>query len=101
MFRIKICGVTNVDDARAAIAAGADALGLNFYRASKRFIELEDARKIAGVAPKSVAKVAVFVNHSVREIQEAVDGLRPDYIQLHGDEPPEFLADLPASLKII
>jgi phosphoribosylanthranilate isomerase len=101
MFRIKICGVTNISDARAAVAAGADALGFNFYGASKRFVELEAAQKIAGVVPKSVTKVAVFVNHSAREIQDAVEYLQSDYIQLHGDEPPEFLADLPGSLKII
>jgi phosphoribosylanthranilate isomerase len=101
MFRIKICGVTNVNDARAAVAAGADALGFNFYRASKRFVGLEDARQIAGVVPNSVTKVGVFVDHSAREIQEAIEFLRPDFIQLHGDEPEEFLVDLPAPLKII
>ena len=49
MFRIKICGVTNTDDAQAAVDAGADALGFNFYRASKRFIELDIARQMADV----------------------------------------------------
>jgi phosphoribosylanthranilate isomerase len=101
MCRIKICGVTNINDARAAVAAGVDALGFNFYRASKRFVEIEDARQIAGIVPNSVTKVGVFVNLSVREIQEAVEFLQPDFIQLHGDEPAEFLVDLPASIKII
>lgn len=101
MFRIKICGVTNADDARAAAEAGADALGFNFYRLSKRFVELELARQIADVVPADVAKVGVFVNHSRREIQDAVESLRPTYIQLHGDEPAEFLPDLPSSLQII
>jgi phosphoribosylanthranilate isomerase len=59
MFRIKICGVTNADDARAAIDAGADALGFNFYRSSKRFIELDVARQIADVVPANVAKVGL------------------------------------------
>jgi phosphoribosylanthranilate isomerase len=101
MFRIKICGVTNADDARASIDAGADALGFNFYRSSKRFIELDVARQIADVVPANVAKVAVFVNHSAREIQDAVESLQPTYIQLHGDEPSEFLHDLPTAIKII
>jgi phosphoribosylanthranilate isomerase len=101
MFRIKICGVTNPDDARAAADAGADALGFNFYRASKRFIELDVARQIADAVPTGVTKVGVFVNHSVREIQAAVESLRPAYIQLHGDEPAELLSDLPAEIKII
>ena len=101
MFRIKICGVTNPDDARAAVDAGADALGFNFYRSSKRFIELDVARQFAEVVPAHVAKVGVFVNHSAREIQAAVESLRPAYIQLHGDEPAEVLSDLPAEIKII
>jgi phosphoribosylanthranilate isomerase len=101
MFQIKICGVTNADDARAAIDAGADALGINFYRSSKRFVDLDVARHIAEIVPADVAKVGVFVNHSVREIHDAVESLRPAYIQLHGDEPPELLADLPSAIKII
>jgi phosphoribosylanthranilate isomerase len=101
MFRIKICGVTNLDDARAAVDASADALGFNFYRLSKRFIELDVARQIADVVPARVAKVGVFVNHSIREIQDAVESVRPSYIQLHGDEPAELLSDLPAEIKII
>jgi len=101
MFRIKICGVTNPDDALAAVDSGADALGFNFYRSSKRFIEIDVARQIADVVPDYVAKVGVFVNHSVHEIQEAVKSLRPAYIQLHGDEPAEFLSVLPAEIKII
>jgi phosphoribosylanthranilate isomerase len=101
MFRIKICGVTNTGDARAAIDAGADALGLNFYRSSRRFIEHEVARQIADVVPDHVAKVGVFVNHSLHEILEAVEYLRPAYIQLHGDEPAELFSELPAELKII
>jgi phosphoribosylanthranilate isomerase len=101
MFRIKICGVTNPDDALAAVNAGADALGFNFYRSSKRFIELDVAREIADVVPAHVAKVGVFVNHSAREIQAAVESLRPVYIQLHGDEPAELLSDLLTEIKII
>lgn len=101
MFRIKICGVTSPDDALEAVDAGADALGFNFYRSSKRFVELDVARQIAGVVPDNVVKVGVFVNHSVNEIQNAVESLRPAYIQLHGDEPAELFSDLPAEIKII
>jgi phosphoribosylanthranilate isomerase len=101
MFRIKICGVTNADDAEAAVDAGANALGINFYSASKRFVDSAVARQIADVVPDNVAKVGVFVNHSLREILDAVESLRPSYIQLHGDEPPEFLSALPSEIKII
>src|SRR3954449_4208412 len=101
MFRIKICGITNADDARAAVDAGANALGINFYRASKRFVDLAIARQIADVVPDNVAKVGVFVNHSVRKILDAIESLRLAYIQLHGDEPSEFLSALPSQIKII
>jgi phosphoribosylanthranilate isomerase len=101
MFQIKICGVTNVADAQAAVDAGADALGFNFYRSSKRFIERDVAQQIADVVPDHVAKVGVFVNHSIRDIQDAVESLGPSYIQLHGDEPAELLSELPAEIKII
>ncbi len=101
MFRIKICGITNLQDAQAAIDAGASALGLNFYRASKRFVDLDTARQIAKIVPTGIATVGVFVNHTAQEIQEITRALDLPYIQLHGDEPPEFLVDLPATAKII
>jgi phosphoribosylanthranilate isomerase len=101
MFQIKICGVTNANDAQAAIDAGADALGFNFYLLSKRFIELDVARPMADVVPNGVSKVGVFVNHSAREVQSTVEFLRPAYIQVHGDEPAELLSELPSGIKII
>jgi phosphoribosylanthranilate isomerase len=101
MFRIKICGVTNANDARAAVDAGANALGFNFYRSSKRCIDRDVAQQIADVVPSHVAKVAVFVNHSMSEIRDAIEALRPAYIQLHGDEPPQVLTDLPSEIQII
>lgn len=88
--RVKICGVTSVADARAAIAAGADMIGLNFYPRSKRFIPLERAREIAAAVPPQVWKVGVFVNASRDEIERARAALHLDAIQLHGDEPPEM-----------
>jgi phosphoribosylanthranilate isomerase len=101
MFRIKICGVTNLDDARTAIDAGADALGFNFYRASKRFIDRESARQIISIFPSTVSKVGVFVDHPVCDVQETAERLELDYVQLHGNEPPVYLSELPASLQIV
>ncbi|MEX2187786.1 MAG: phosphoribosylanthranilate isomerase [Pirellulales bacterium] len=94
MFTIKICGVTTVDDARAAAAAGADAIGLNFYGESPRFLPLERAQHVAVVIPKGVVRVGLFVNAPAEAICGAFDALGLDLIQLHGDEPPEFLAEL-------
>lgn len=94
MFTIKICGITTVDDARAAAAAGADAVGLNFYGESPRFLPLEQAQHVAAVVPKGVLKVGLFVNAPAEAICGAYDALGLGLIQLHGDEPPEFLAEL-------
>ena len=94
MFRIKICGITNVDDALAAAQAGADAIGLNFYARSPRCIDHATARQIVATLPDEVVKVGVFVNAAAKGICHAVDDLELDLIQLHGDEPPEFLAEL-------
>ena len=94
MFRIKICGITNVDDARAVVEAGADALGLNFYPKSPRYVERDQARAIVDALPKDVVKVGLFVNADADDVRRTFDDLGLDLIQLHGDEPPSFLGQL-------
>jgi phosphoribosylanthranilate isomerase len=94
MFHVKICGLTSVDDAQVAVRAGADAIGLNFYRRSARGVSVEHARQIARMMPRGVAKVGVFVNADVDEILRAFDEVPLDAVQLHGDEPPGDLAEL-------
>jgi phosphoribosylanthranilate isomerase len=94
MFRVKICGITNVDDAMLAVQAGADAIGLNFYPKSSRFCSAEAARKIGDAVPCGVCKVGLFINASPDEIRETVHRLELDLVQLHGDEPPEVLGQL-------
>ncbi len=94
MFQIKICGIRSVRDARFASLAGADAIGLNFYAKSPRFVDLENAELVVPAIPKSVTKVGVFVNESAEEINAISSRLELDYVQLHGDEPAEFLADV-------
>jgi phosphoribosylanthranilate isomerase len=94
MFRVKICGITNVADAQAAVEAGADALGLNFYPRSPRFLAPEKAAEIVAAVGRRAVKVGVFVNADAREICETFDRLGLDLIQLHGDEPPEMLPEL-------
>ena len=94
MFRIKICGITNVDDAVAVALAGADAVGLNFYARSPRYIALDTTRQIVAVLPKEMVKVGLFVNSAPADICRVYDNLGLNLIQLHGDEPPEFLAQL-------
>ncbi len=94
MFRVKICGLTNVTDALAATEAGADAIGLNCYPASRRYCPLDRSSEIAAAVPTRVRKVGVFVNATTEQIRAAVDALRLDLVQVHGDESPEFLQSL-------
>jgi phosphoribosylanthranilate isomerase len=91
MFQIKICGITNVADAEAAVAAGADAIGLNFYAPSPRSVTRAAAADIAKVVGDRVCKVGVFVNAPVDEIIATSDELGLELIQLHGEEQPDVL----------
>jgi len=94
MFRVKICGMTTESDARAVVAAGADAVGLNFFEKSPRFLKPENAASVAVALPAGAVKVGLFVNATAERILETWDRLGLDLIQLHGDEPPEFLGEL-------
>lgn len=101
MFQVKICGITNVDDALAASEAGADAIGLNFYQRSKRFVDIEAAKAIGRALPPSVKKVAVFVNADARAISAVTAQVDIDGVQLHGDEEPDLIAQLPRQVAVI
>ncbi len=95
MVRVKICGITNIEDALIAAEAGADALGFIFYPKSPRFISPDAAAKIVAELPPFIAPVGVFVDEErerVIRVREEV-GLR--VLQLHGGEPPEFTSSLP------
>ena len=94
LFRIKICGVTTQADALVAADAGADAIGLNFYPASRRYVSPDDAHLIADALPRSVARVGVFVNSDPSEVRAIAESVRLDAVQLHGDERPEALQQL-------
>jgi phosphoribosylanthranilate isomerase len=99
-FQIKICGITNADDALAAVRARADAIGLNFYARSKRFISVENAMSVVRDVPREIVKVGVFVNPSPAEVNAVMNAGVIDFVQLHGDETPELLAEL-SDLPII
>ena len=97
MTLVKICGITNLEDALAAVAAGADALGFNFYKPSTRYITPQKAREIIEQLPDSVLTVGVFVNE---ESPDAVRNIANEAtiraLQLHGDESPEYCHELTA-----
>ncbi len=99
-FRIKICGVTNTDDALAAVNAGADAIGLNFFAGSKRCVAIDAAAKIAAeVRRPAVCIAGVFVNAPAEEILRTVQAVGLNAVQLHGDETPEFVLALDDALQ--
>lgn len=93
--RVKVCGITSSDDAGAALAAGADALGFVLWPGSPRAVDLERARGIARSLPPFVLRVGVFVDASREELERSADFVGLDVLQLHGDEPPELVAALP------
>ena len=100
MFRIKICGITTPDDARLAQEAGADAIGLNFYEKSRRYVDPQVAKAIVSELSQGTTSVGLFVNCSAEVIREVNEIVPLDVIQLHGDEPPQLLREL-AGLTIL
>jgi phosphoribosylanthranilate isomerase len=88
--RIKICGITRAEDAAAACAAGADALGFVFHAPSPRNIEPEAAREIVAKLPPFVSAVGLFVDRDADEVERVAARVRLDLLQLHGDETPQF-----------
>ena len=90
--RVKICGITRPEDAQAAVAAGADALGFMFWPESARRISIAAAAAICRGLPPLVSKVGVFVNAAPADVRRAVAACRLDAVQFHGDETPGFCA---------
>lgn len=90
MVRIKICGITRVEDALAAAQAGADAIGLVFHAASPRAVSIEQARGIVQALPPFVTVVGLFVDASEADIRAVLDQVPLDLLQFHGDEPDSF-----------
>ena len=90
--RVKICGITRPDHARAAAGAGADAIGLVFYEPSPRFVTRAQAAAVCAALPPLVSVVGLFVNPAPGEVEATVAGLPVDLLQFHGEEPPELCA---------
>jgi phosphoribosylanthranilate isomerase len=90
MTRVKICGITRVEDGLAAAQAGADAIGLVFVAKSPRHVTPEQAREITRALPPFVSTVALFVNPTEAEVEAVLRTARPDVLQFHGEEPAAF-----------
>jgi phosphoribosylanthranilate isomerase len=91
---VKVCGITNWADARRAIAAGADALGFNFYRRSPRYVSPAKAGKIVARLPGRILAVGVFVNEPAGKVRRIARAAKLDWVQLHGGERPAEVAHL-------
>lgn len=90
--RVKICGITRPEDAQAAVAAGADALGFMFWDKSPRAVTVETALAIGRGLPPFLTKVGVFVNAEPSQVRETIAACHLDAVQFHGEETPEFCA---------
>jgi len=88
---VKICGLTNRDDALAAVEMGADLLGFNFYPESPRFLPYDEVESIFQEIPTNIPKVGVFVNEDLETVLDIACQFELDYLQFHGDETPELL----------
>jgi phosphoribosylanthranilate isomerase len=88
--RVKICGITSPEQALMAQKSGADAIGLVIYEKSPRYVDIEQAKDIRVVISKTTLAIALLVNPSEDLVKQVIAQVKPDYIQFHGDETPEF-----------
>lgn len=100
MIEVKICGITQIDDALTAARCGAVAAGFIFYPSSPRFIKPIDAKKIIDVLPENLVRVGVFVNQEADDVKQIIELCGLDMIQLHGDETPDFCHQFPPAMII-
>lgn len=91
---MKICGITNAQDAANAVACGVDALGFNFYKGSARYIDPETAASISSMLPAFVTTVGLFVDESLEHITEVLDIVSIDLLQFHGDETADYCEEI-------
>ncbi|MFW7342747.1 phosphoribosylanthranilate isomerase [Pollutimonas sp. H1-120] len=88
--RVKICGLTRLEDIDAAAQAGADAIGFVFYGASKRCVDIQRARLLRQSVPAFISVTALFVNAPEADVRAVIEQVQPDLLQFHGDETPQY-----------
>ncbi len=100
MTKVKICGLSEAGSLKAAIEAGADMVGLMFFEKSPRYVSLADAKQLADLARGKAKVVAVAVDPHDELVKRIAEAVRPDFIQLHGDETPERVAEIKALTRV-
>ncbi len=90
MIKVKICGITNLEDALACLFSGAEAIGFVFYKKSSRFIEPQNARNISRILPKKILRVGVFVDEKEIKVKKIARLCNLDILQFHGNETAEY-----------
>ena len=101
MLRVKICGITNVEDALAAVDYGADALGFIFFSKSPRYVTPERVKEIISSLPPLTTTVGVFVNEDPSRMREILEFTGIDMLQFHGEEPPDACKEWPRVVKAL
>lgn len=100
-LQIKICGITNLEDARACATFGADIIGLNFYRQSPRYIRPQRAREIVEAISQSIRAVGVFVDPTASQVRSVAKAAGIKCVQLHGSVPPDTCRELACEFRVI
>jgi len=100
-MRVKICGITRIEDAMEAIKNGVNALGFIFYKKSKRYVEPQKVKEIIEKIPPFVTTVGVFVNEEIEEIKRIVKITKLDLVQLHGEEDEEYIDKIKKEVKVL
>ena len=100
-MKIKICGITNIEDANKVVDSGADAIGFIFYKKSKRYVDVEIAERISYKVPPFVSKVGVFVNEDRDLVLDIARKVKLDVVQLHGEEDREYIDYIEKEFKVL
>ena len=100
MTEVKICGITNLEDAKIAVLAGANALGFIFHPGSPRYVTPDRVKAITGLLPLSICKVGVFVDCDASEVKKVLRFCRLNLIQLHGHESPDYCSRFSPSILL-
>ncbi len=98
-YFIKICGITNYEDAVSVIDAGATALGFNFFSKSKRYINPLNAKEIAEKIRGKISIVGIFVNEDLQSVKSIAASVKLTYCQFHGNEEPDYIKKFPNAIK--